>query len=212
MNKFYALILMALVLVGCSDAKFDRLPGQFQDVIPQELQGKFQYFGKDFKSRITDTLLVEVGTHEIKFGGTKGKFNYTINRDFTIHKLGDLYILGTKDKTVRELWNLSVVQMVDNGLRVHFVREDKLKRDEDGPIQQYLAFQDVMLQHDPLPGAPVPISGGVEMGEGNGPVMVRFYMASDDQFKTYFESELKNKEYMLLSRDPKDKNYRKPKK
>jgi hypothetical protein len=211
MNKFFIFILMAFTLASCGDAKFDRIPGQYLDVIPPEVHGKYQYFGRDFKSRLTDTLFLQVGSTEIKLSGSKGKYTYQIHKDFQLHKVKDVYVMGMHDKTIKALWNLTVIEPFDNGLKIHFANEGKMNAEDNGVVHRHLPFQDIMVHHDPLPGAPVPADGAAEVTT-DGPTMTRFYNVNEDQFMVYFNEELKGKEYMQLIKDPKDKSTKKVRK
>ncbi len=211
MTKFLSFILVAFALASCGDAKFDRIPGEYLDVIPPELHGKYQFFGKDFKSRLTDTLFVQVGSLDIKLSGTKGKHTYQIHQDFQLHKIKDVFVMGMHDKTIRELWNLTVIEPSENGLKIHFANEGKMKAEDNGVIHRHLPFQDIMVHHDPLPGAPVPANGAAEVVT-EGPTLARLYNVNDDQFMVYFNEELKGKEYIQLTKDPKDKSTKKAKK
>lgn len=211
MNRFLTMILIAFTLASCSDARFDRIPGEYLDVIPPEVHGKYQFFGKDFKSRLTDTLFVQVGSTDIKISGSKGKYTYQIHQDFQLHKLKDLYILGMHDETIKSLWNLTIIEPSENGLKIHFANEGKMKAEETGVVHRHLPFQDIMIHHDPLPGAPVPANGAAEIVT-DGPTMTRFYNVNEEHFMAYFNAELKGKEYIQLTKDPKDKVIKKGRK
>lgn len=209
MKNIKKIILMAMVaslITACGDIRFDKLPGMYQDLIPMEIQGKYIFYGKDFKSRLLDTLEVNIGHNEIILNGTQGESRLILHQDFNLHKLGDLYIIGNQDKVIKSLWNLSVIESTSKGLNFYTVNNKEIKPLAQNKLEMYFPFLDIPFNYDPIPTEPM-ILGSTDGGVAPGtPNMLRYYSMNDEQFKNYFENELKNKEFIPLKKDSKEKS------
>ncbi|MCG9879871.1 MAG: hypothetical protein MH472_04665 [Bacteroidia bacterium] len=206
MRKLLLILLTACIFSACSNVRFDKIPGMYQDLIPMDLHGKYVFYGKDFRSKMSDTLIVNINNNEIQLSGSFGESKLVNHQDFNMHKLGDYYIIGTQDKVIKSLWNLYVIEPKDKGINFYSITEKHIKSSSETPFDTYFPFMDVPINYEPIPTEPIPLqdgNGGSALGT---PSMVRYYLASDEQFKLYFEGELKNKEYVFLKKDKSKKS------
>jgi hypothetical protein len=205
-KKIISMAMVAILITACSDIRFDKLPGMYQDLIPMEIQGKYIFYGKDFKSRLLDTLEVNIGHNDIILNGTQGETRLILHQDFNLHKLGDLYIIGNQDKVIKSLWNLNVIEPTSKGLNFYTVNNKEIKPLAQNKLELYFPFLDIPFNYDPIPTEPM-ILGSTDGGVAPGtPNMLRYYSMNDEQFKNYFENELKNKEFIPLKKDSKEKS------
>ena len=133
MNKLKNLTLLffaALLLVSCGDARFDRMPGKYQDLLPVELMGTYEFKGRDFKMPQTDSLKVIVSTTEIKFKTPTAETIWNIHQQFQFTSLSKYYVLGTPDKTIKSLWSIAIIENTPTGLKVYPFIENKLTNDK----------------------------------------------------------------------------------
>jgi hypothetical protein len=210
-HKLLAALLFIVFISACNQARFDKVPGLYQDLMPQQLQGNYQFKGKDFKSQKFDSLHIEIGMNEIKFIDQNGYETWTIHQDFQIYQIRNLFILGKNDEDVKTLWNLMILEPLDNGVKVYFVLDEKIKNTPEFKIQRYMPFMDVNYNYDPIPGAPQ-LADGSQTQPNGGINQYRFYMINEEQFISYFEKELQNKNFVLLNRTGKEKNSKKDRK
>jgi hypothetical protein len=210
-HKLLAALLFIVFISACNQARFDKVPGLYQDLIPQQLQGNYQFKGKDFKSQKFDSLHIDIGLNEIKFIDQSGYEIWTIHQDFQIHQIRNLFVLGKSDEDVKTLWNLMILEPTDNGVKVYFVLDEKIKNTPEYKLQRYMPFMDVNYNHDPIPGVPQ-LADGAQIQPNGGLNQYRFYMINEEQFINYFEKELQNKNFVLLNKTGKEKNSKKDRK
>lgn len=206
MKKLAIILFAALLTAGCNEVRFDKVPGVYQDLIPMEIQGKYTYYSKDLKSRLLDTLLVEISQNQIIIDGTYGETKLTIHQDFRLHRLGDIFVIGRPDKVLKSLCNLSIIEISSKGINYYTVNNKSIKASGDSKFDTYFPFMDVPYSYEPIPAEPIALAGD----DGNGgavgtPNMLRYYTVSDEQFLHYFDVELKNKEYIPLKKETKEK-------
>jgi hypothetical protein len=205
MRKLVIILLAAFVMAGCSDIRFDKMPGVYQDLIPVEIQGKYVYYSKDFRSKLLDTMLLNVSHNEITIDGSYGETKLSIHQNFKLNKIGDLYVVGTQDKVLKSLWNLFVIEPTSKGFNFYSVHEKSIKSNPENKLDAYFPFFDVPFTYEPIPAEPMVIGDGGG-GQPGTPNMLRYYSMSDEQFKLYFENELKNKDYIPFKKDSKEKS------
>jgi hypothetical protein len=210
--KLAALLLFTAFISACNEARFDQIPGIYQEMVPQQLQGVYQFKGKDFKSQKFDSLNIEIGMNEIKFNDQNGSEIWTIHQNFQIHQMQNLFILGKNDEDVKTLWNLMVIEPVENGIKVYLVIDEKVRNAPETKLQRFLPFMDVNYNYDQIPGGAIGADGNGQAMPNSGTNQYRFYVVNEEQFLSYFERELKNKNYMLLNRIDKEKNSKKDRK
>lgn len=194
------LIAPALLLTSCQMARFDRIPGNYQDLIPTELQGTYKFYSKDYRSRRTDTLEIQINDQSIQMISTSDKQVLTIHQQFQVYRLNHLFVIARNDETVHSLWNLFFIEGKENGLRVYPVLELKEAGSQEMMLNRYVSFHDVILNHDPIQAAPHPVDGSasVPTAIAGQPDNMRYYQASEEQIFSYFENELRDKEYFFL--------------
>jgi len=205
-KKLLLLIVVAIFTSACSDIRFDKLPGMYQDLIPPDIHGKYLFYGKDFKSRLLDTLTVTIGHNEMVLNGSNGETRLNIHQDFSLHKLGDLYIVGTQDKILKSLWNIYVIEQKEKGINLYAINNKEIKSTSQNKFDVYFPFLDVPFNYEPIPTEPMILGstdGGAPVGTPN---MLRYYTMNDEQFKNYFENELKNKDCIHLKKETKEKS------
>lgn len=206
MRKLLLFLVTAVLFSACSNVKFDKIPGMYQDLIPMDLHGKYVFYGKDFRSKLSDTLIVVIDNNEIQLSGSIGENKLVNHQNFNMHKLGDYYVIGTQDKVIKSLWNLYVIEPKDKGINFYSICTKHIGTNSDNVLDSYLPFLDIPINYEPIPTEPIPLqdgNGGSSIGTPN---LVRYYSVSDEQFKLYFEGELKNKEYVFLKKETKDKS------
>jgi|694.fasta_scaffold15109_12 hypothetical protein len=206
MKKLSIILFAVLITAGCSEVRFDKIPGVYQDLIPMEIQGKYTYYSKDIKSRLLDTLLVEINQNQIIIDGTYGETKLMIHQDFNLHKLGEIYVIGRQDKVLKSMYNLSVIEPSNKGLNYYLVNNKSIKGSVENKFDTYFPFLDVPYTYEAVPSEPIILAGedGVS-GNVGAPNMLRYYSISDEQFFHYFDKELKNKEFIPLKKETKEK-------
>lgn len=217
MNKLQNLtflLLATFLIVSCGDARFDRIPGKYQDLLPVEFMGTYEFKGKDYKTPQTDSLQIVVSSTEIKFKTPTTQTVWNIHQQFQFTSLSKYYVLGMPDKTIKSLWNIAIIENTAAGLKVYPFIENRLSNDQETRLMKYLPIRDLLLQHDALVAAPNSSDGGaIPLGDGTGmPDMVRYYSVSDEQILMYFENELQGKEYIFLKKVVANKDAKKGKK
>lgn len=201
-QKLSFFLFATLLLVACGDARFDRIPGRYQDLMPTDLIGVYEFKGKDFKSVQTDSLQITVTPGEIQFKTPSKNTVWNIHQNFHLFSLNQYHVLGTADKTIKGLWNLTVIEVTAAGLKVYPVSENKLETGLETTLMKYLPVKDLLLQHDPIMAVPSSADGSmVPLAEGAGAAdMVRYYSMNDEQFMQYIDRELVGKEYFFLKK------------
>lgn len=200
-----------MLLFSCSDAKFTSIPGQYQDMIPSELYGNYRFISKDAHSSRFDSLFVQISTTDIKLSVGNQSMTKLNHNDFQIHKIKDWYVLGFADKTFRSLYNLMVLQPAKDGLRVYFISENNFNINEPTIISKYMEPRDLMFHHEPLIGQPSIADGGPTPpgAAPGGDNMIKYYITSEEQFRNYFDLELKDKDFVFLARERGMRKFRK---
>lgn len=199
-TRFVLVMLAAAMLSACGDARFEKMPGMYSDMIPAELQGTYEVRGKDFKSVQSDSLVIRISNNDIVFTTANSKSTWAIHQSFQFSRLNQYYVIGTADKTIHALWNIAIIENTENGLKIYPVSEPKISLEPESPMQRYMPFKDMMLQHEPIGNMPSKVDGSSisTPDMSNGPDQVRYYSPNDEQLINYFERELKDKEYYLL--------------
>jgi hypothetical protein len=209
-NLFF-ILLSSLALFGCSDARFESIPGQYLDLIPSDLQGNFRFYSKDIHNHRFDSLLVQINNNQITLTNKQETVNKMIHLDFQMHQMHDLFLIGINDMTFPTLWNLIVLEPTKEGMKVYFVNENKFKKEDPSNIQKFMGFRDLNYQSEPIQpngnsdgGATPPLASAHA-----GPSVAQYYTGTEEQFRAYFDSELKNKDYIVLTRERGSKKSRK---
>lgn len=194
------LIAPALMLSSCQMARFDRIPGNYLDMIPTELQGTYKFYSKDYRSRRTDTLEIQINDQNIQMVSPTDKQVMTIHQQFQVYRLNHLFVIAKNDDLVHSLWNLILIEGKENGLRVYPVIDLKDVGSQESMLNRYLSFHDVILNHDPIQAAPSVTDGSVSVPTAiaGQPDNMRYFQVSEEQIFNYFERELKDKEYFFL--------------
>lgn len=199
-KNLFILLITTFVLASCNLARFDRYPGVYQDMIPLELQGTYVYYGKDHRSRKTDTLQIQVAQNYIQLESSSDNQKQFIHQHFQLTKLNDVFVYACSDNSIHSLWNLFILEPKENGIRMYPVFDLKEPSSTESTMIRYLSFQDLLLHHDPVQATPNAIdgSGAAPTETALNPDNIRYFMASEDQLYNYYEKELKDKEYIFL--------------
>lgn len=202
--NWLAILLMMVLPAACTDARFDRIPGVYQDMMPLELMGTWELSSSNIKSAYTDSLVIEIGSREITLSGSTPKNILSIHQHFQISRLHQYFVAGMSDKVVHSLWNLAIIEVSGNDLKVYPLHEDRFRFEPENPLQRYLGHKEMALPHEPVQAGPSasPDGGATPAPEaGMGAAdMIHYYTANEDQIILYFERELKDKDYILLKK------------
>jgi hypothetical protein len=150
-------------------------------------------------------MILNISHNEITIDGSYGETKLSIHQNFKLNKIGDLYVVGTQDKVLKSLWNLYVIEPTSKGFNFYSVHEKSIQSNPENKLDAYFPFFDVPFTYEPIPAEPMVIGDGGG-GQPGTPNMLRYYTMSDEQFKLYFENELKNKDYIPFKKDSKEKS------
>jgi hypothetical protein len=138
---------------------------------------------------------------DVKFKTSDQSFVKTIHQDFQIYRIGEIFVLATVDKTFSNLWNLSVIQAAKDGIRIYNINEYRTNINEPLRQERFFEPREFMFNHEPVVNAPQIIEnsgGNTTPIQNQGMNRVKYFTPTDEQFKTYFNEELKDKEYLFL--------------
>ncbi len=202
MKKIFFILFSSLILASCGDARFNSVPGVYQDIIPSELHGNYRFYNKDVHSHKFDSLLISVDQYEIKFSTNNESLTKRIHQDFQMTKIRDMFIMGTPDKTFNALWNLTVIQPTYNGIKVYFINDNVFVKNEPSHIGKYMQVQELMFHHEPINNQPTPVDGGNQIQAGPiGENRIAYYGGNAEEFRQYFDAEVKDKDYVFIPRE-----------
>lgn len=202
MKKIFFILFSSFLLVSCGDARFNGVPGVYQDVIPSEIHGNYRFYNAYVHSQKFDSLLISIDQYEIKLSTNAETLSKRIHQDFQMTKIKDLILIGTPDKTFNALWNLTVIQPTYNGIKVYFINSNVVTKNEPSHLSKYLQVNELMFHHEPINNQPTPVDGGNQIQAGPlGENRIAYYNANADEFRQYFDAEIKDKDYVFIPRE-----------
>ncbi|MBC7381640.1 MAG: hypothetical protein H7296_01450 [Bacteroidia bacterium] len=207
LKKIVVFVFAACLLASCNQAKFDRIPGEKQESVPQEIQGTYDIQLDLFKTSKRDSFFIVLTANAITQIDKNETQENRINQEFYMFRLKNYWVLGYPDANFSSLWNLAVIESMPNGLRVYVISDEKKKKSNKlSRITPYLPERETPLNHEQIMSAPVPNGSANPMEDGKGQNMLKYFMMNDEQFLQYFEKELQGKDFIYLKKiNPKGK-------
>lgn len=198
-NSLFAFIFFTGILASCNYAKFDRLPGVKQEANSPEIQGTFEIQSGFFKSNKTDSFSLVIDNTIIKEISNTGTKENRLNSDYYLYQLNNYFVLGTPDPDFSSLWNIIVLEPVSNGFRAYLIDENRPNRNHPSKLQPYMPEREIPVNHEQImanPGTPPT----PPLTDGGAQSLLKYYVMNDDLFLSYFEKELKGKDYIFLKK------------
>lgn len=201
LSKIAAFIFAACLLASCNQAKFDRIPGEKQGMVPPEIQGTYDIQMDLFKTTKRDSFFIVLTDMTISQVDKNETQENRIDQDFYIYKLKNVWVLAHHDANFASLWNLAVLEAMPNGLRVYVISDEKKKKsNQQSRMAPYFPEREMPLNHEQIITVPVPNASGTPEGNGGGQNMLKYFTMNDDQFLQYFQKELQGKDFIYLKK------------
>jgi len=212
MNKtLIALMVAAVGLLGsCKMARFDNFPGEMLTVVPQELQGKYEFKLGLFSSSQKDSVFIRVDQLGWILSTKTKSDNYPLNEKLILSKFDKYYFISQSDGDIGQLWNIYVLELKKGNLLLYPINAEDSRNTPD-VLQNYFSARQVLLNHDNIEKLPKVSEGSKASGETvtvisqaqtpqTEPNMVNYYLLDDNQLLNYIEKELKDRKPIEILR------------
>jgi len=203
MKKAIIVILTIGAFFSCTPLKFDRMPGNEINLIPEEISGEYK-LADNFLVNTATTLLIMPANINVTF--KEKTTNLFINSDFYVTKVDNYYVFGKPDNQVKSLWNFVLVERKENSLYVYVIIDDKLNKHELNSVEKHFGTKSVSLGNvitEP-PTQKTGASGDINLSAQNPtatePSQIFYYGMDELAFDNFIKNDLKNYKPLIFDK------------